>query len=388
MSESVRLLIIGAGPFGVALSAYAKAKNIEHIVVGKPWDFWKNNMPDGMCLRSGTDWHLDPLGVHTIDAYLQSQNKTPCDVEPLSRDFYLGYCEWFQQQKGIETRPVMVRRLDYADGASPYFEAALENGETILAENAVLALGFRYFKNVPEPVANLFPRERVGHTCDVVDFAPLKNRRVLIVGGRQSAFEWAALLREAGAAHVYVAYRHPTPAFTHSDWAWVNPILESMVEHPRWFRELPKEQKDEIRHHMWVEGRAKLEPWLEPRIRQSNITLMPLAEVKGAEELPSGELEVTLEHSGEDVRVPVDQVIFATGYKVDVSQVPLLQRGNILSQLKTDAGFPVLDEHFQSSVPGLYFTSMAAAQDFGPFFGFTSAVRTSARVIGAGLTVW
>jgi hypothetical protein len=48
-------------------------------------------------------------------------------------------------------------------------------------------------------------------------------------------------------------------------------------------------------------------------------------------------------------------------------------------------GFPVLDEHFQTSIPGLYITSMAAAQDFGPFWGFTIAVRTSARLIGEAL---
>jgi hypothetical protein len=36
-------------------------------------------------------------------------------------------------------------------------------------------------------------------------------------------------------------------------------------------------------------------------------------------------------------------------------------------------------------VPGLYITSMAASQDFGPFFGFTGAVRTSAKLIAAGL---
>jgi hypothetical protein len=35
----------------------------------------------------------------------------------------------------------------------------------------------------------------------------------------------------------------------------------------------------------------------------------------------------------------------------------------------------------RSSVPGLFITSMPATQDFGPFFAFTIAVRTSARLI-------
>ena len=58
-----------------------------------------------------------------------------------------------------------------------------------------------------------------------------------------------------------------------------------------------------------------------------------------------------------------------------------LRKRNLLEQLETRNGFPVLDDHFETSVPGLFITSMPAVQDFGPFFGFTNAVRTSARLI-------
>ena len=62
--------------------------------------------------------------------------------------------------------------------------------------------------------------------------------------------------------------------------------------------------------------------------------------------------------------------------------MPFLAQGNILPVLETRNGFPVLGEHFETNVPGLAITSMPATQDFGPFFGFTIAVRMSARVIG------
>jgi len=45
----------------------------------------------------------------------------------------------------------------------------------------------------------------------------------------------------------------------------------------------------------------------------------------------------------------------------------------------------VLDESFQTNVPGLFITSMAAAQDFGPDWGFAISVRTSAKLIGRAL---
>ena len=36
----------------------------------------------------------------------------------------------------------------------------------------------------------------------------------------------------------------------------------------------------------------------------------------------------------------------------------------------------------QTSVPGLYVTSMAAGGDFGPSFGCTVSVRAAARTVG------
>src|ERR1043166_7009240 len=106
------LLIIGAGPFGLAVAAQAAHDGIEYLIVGKPMEFWRQNMPKGMFLRSACDWHLDPLNQHTIEAFLSTQDKTPKDVEPLSLDFYLSYAEWFRQQKNINPLPVYIQSID------------------------------------------------------------------------------------------------------------------------------------------------------------------------------------------------------------------------------------------------------------------------------------
>lgn len=382
MAKDIPLLIIGAGPFGLVMSAYARHYKIDHVVVGKAMDFWKFNMPKGMYLRSGCDWHYDPFNEDTIERYLETKNLKPADVEPLALDFYLGYCEWFQKQKAIEVLPAWVQQLNYSNSALPFFEAVLEDGKTITAKNVVLALGFRYFKNVPEPYSSLFPPGRFTHTCDFVDFAPLKGKRVLIIGGRQSAFEWATLINEQGADTVYLSYRHPTPTFQQSDWAWVHSIMDLMVMNPGWFRRLTTEEKEQTNHRFWVEGRLKLEPWLAARITKDEIKLFPQSRVTSCKELPNGELEVRLDNG---TKLAVDQIVLATGYKVNVGQIPLLAKGNILAQLETQNGFPVLDEHFQSNIPGLFFTSMCAVQDFGLFFAFTVSVRASAILIGSAL---
>lgn len=378
MSEPLPLLIIGAGPFGLAMAAYAKRQNLAHIIVGKPMGFWKDHMPKGMYLRSGCEWHYDPFEEHTILRYLETKQLKPAEVEPLALDFYLGYAEWFQQQAGLTVMPAWVQRLNYVNDA---FEASFPDGQKIAARNVVLALGFRYFKNLPEPFATLLPPGRCAHTCELVDFAPLRGKRVLIIGGRQSAFEWAALLREQGAEAVYLSYRHATPTFEASDWSWEKALVDGMVANPKWFRNLTAEVKEQINRRLWSEGRLKLEPWLAQRIANPAIKLFPHSQVTACRTLSSGELEVQV--SGTLLRV--DQIILATGYKVNVAQIPLLAQGNLLARLATLNGFPVLDEHLQSNIPGLFFTNMCATQDFGPFFAFTSAVRTSAKLIGAAL---
>jgi cation diffusion facilitator CzcD-associated flavoprotein CzcO len=382
VTHPIPLLIVGAGPYGLALSACAGRHGIEHVVVGRPLEFWKSHMPRGLYLRSGCDWHLDPTGQDTIECYLAARGLVPADVEPLSRDAYLEYCSWFQDRKAVPVRPALVRALHYVPGATPHFEAVLEDGDAIAARAVVLALGFRYFAHVPEAYAGLVPAGRLVHTCDLVDLEPMRGRRVLIIGGRQSAFETAALLREHGAAAVYLSYRHPTPAFQPSDWCWVNPIVETMASDPGWFRRLTPEEKELVGRRLWVEGRLKLEPWLAPRIAHEAIRLFPESRVVACRERPGGDLDVTLD---DGTALAVDHVVLATGYRVDVERIPPLASGNLLPLLRVEDGFPVLDERFQSNLPGLFFTSMCATRDFGPFFAFTVAARASAIVIGAAV---
>ena len=375
-------LIVGAGPFGLALSAYARAHGIEHMTVGRPMDFWKQQMPKGMLLRSRCDWHLDPLNEYTIEHYLQTQNRRPSDVEPLSLEFYLGYCDWFIEQNEIEISDMRVDRLDYEDNGQRSFVATLSSGDKITADHVVIAVGFGYFANVPDELRAVLPDGRFSHTSELSDFSRLAGRRVLIVGGRQSAFEWAALIHEAGARAVQLCYRHPTPSFEDSDWSWVAGAVDKIATEPGWFRKLSQTERDQINRRQWSEGRLKLEPWLGPRIRNDTTTLFPESEIVACDETEGGSLHVTLS-TGDTLHV--DHVVLATGYKVDVERIPFLSNGNILTQLRTRDGFPALDDHLESSIPGLFFTSMCATQDFGSFFGFTVSARASATLIGARL---
>ncbi len=379
MNIDTDLLIIGAGPFGLAMAAYAAHSKLDYRSVGTPMEFWLSNMPSGMYLRSGCDWHLDPAGIDTIERFLKTQGLSVAQAEPLSLELYLNYVRWFVRQKGIEPLPWHVRSLDYSVSTAR-FQASNQDGGVITAKSVVLALGFKYFKHIPPEFAGCVPPgARFAHTCDLVDFAPLRDKSCLIIGGRQSAFEWAALIGEAGAAAVHVCHRHDSPACKASDWSWVGPLVDRTREDAAWFRKLSQAQQEDLRQRLWAEGRLKIEPWLEPRLANERVTLWPRSQLAACVTQDDGALAATLDNG---TTLIVDQIIAATGYRPDIARVPFLAAGNILQQLALRNGFPVLDEHFQTSIPQLFMTSMLAVQDFGPFWGFTIAAPVSAQIIG------
>ena len=368
------LLVVGAGPFGLAVAAEAAHQGIEYVVVGRPMSFWRDRMPAGMLLRSPSDWHLDVQGTATIEAFLSTRGLAADSAEPLSRETYLDYCDWFQHQKAIDPLSLHVQRLDRrADG----FVATLEDGSEIVAGAVVLALGMDPHRRLPAELLDLLPFGSWQHTCDAVDHAGAAGRRYLVVGGRQSAFEWAALLTEAGAASVDLVHRHESPAFAAADWSWVTAVVDRMVGDPGWFSRLAPAEQQDYRLRLWAEGRLKVEPWLQGRLPSDRVRVHAKNRVTSCVRSPGGALRVQL---ADGSRLAVDQVVLATGYQPHVDDIGFLRAGNLPPLAHRD-GLPDLDDGFQTSVPGLFVTSLLATGHFGPFFGFTIATRMSAAVI-------
>ena len=51
-STECDVVVVGAGPYGLSAGVYLEAKGIDVRVFGEPMDFWANQMPKGMLLRS------------------------------------------------------------------------------------------------------------------------------------------------------------------------------------------------------------------------------------------------------------------------------------------------------------------------------------------------
>jgi len=381
MPIETNLLIIGAGPFGLSMSAYCMQNGIDHTIVGKSMDFWKNNMPEGMKLRSAFDWHLDPAGIDTFEKFMLDRGLNIDDFRPVPLDLYLEYADWFSNKKNIKPIDKIVEQLNY-DGEKLKFTAEMSDGDKIKSKNVLMAVGFKYFKFIPDEYSKKIPEDKYTHTCDINSFSKFKDKKCLIIGGRMSAFESAALLNESGAEEVYISFRHNTPEFIESDWDWVTPLLEKMSESPEWYGKLNESEKDKIGKRFFGEGRLKMEPWLKPRLESDSIHVCPNTEITEIIDSDDGKLKVNF-NTGD--HISVDHIVLATGYKVNMHDVPFLKNGNIFQSLIINNGYPELDHHLQTSIPGLYATSMLATRDFGLFFGFTVSVNTSAKIIGKSL---
>jgi hypothetical protein len=367
------LLVIGAGPYALSTAALAREHGINTTVVGRSMGFWREHMPAGMLLRSSADWHMDAAGVDTLRAYLEDRQIRPEDVDPIPVGVFLDYAAWFTDRKRIAVRDDLVLGLSKADGR---FEASLQSGEVIRAGAVVAAPGVRHFTEVPAWAAEL-PPDRWAHTCDLVDVSRLAGARVAIIGGRQSAYEWAALIAEQGAERIDVVHRHDVPRFEHVSWTFIEPHVERTTTVPGYWRSLPQADRDAIDQRFWESGRLTLEYWLTPRLPPDRVHRWPGTEVVSVEpEALGGAVELTLSSS---LHLSVDYVVIACGYKVDLARVPYLS--GVLAEIELADGFPVLDEAFQTTLDGLYVTGFPATRDFGPFFGFVRGAPAAATLI-------
>jgi cation diffusion facilitator CzcD-associated flavoprotein CzcO len=372
MADHTELLVIGAGPYAYSAAAYARDNVIATRIVGRPMAFWRDQMPKEMYLRSAPDWHLDALGQDTFEAFFEERGLDPADHDPIPIGLFLDHTDWFADRKGLEVEERMVANLTRPDGR---FVAEMADGGTITADNVVTAPGIAHYAVLPE-WADDMPPERGSHTSELVRFDDLAGARVVIVGGRQSAYEWAALLCDHGAERVDVVHRHDTPDFARVSWAFVDDYVEQTLATRGWWRKLPKARQTEIASKFWQVGRLTLEHWLVPRLEPEVVHQHPRCEVVSVAARSGDAVRLTL---SDDTVLDADHVVFASGYRADLPRVPYLS--GVLDQVSVTDGFPDLTEGFETSLPGLYVVGFSATRDFGPFYGFTKGCPSAARIV-------
>ncbi len=205
MQDRSDVVIIGAGPYGLSAAAHLKALGgLTVRVFGETMEFWRQNMPAGMFLRS--PWsatHIaDPNGTLSLDAYTAARKKQLS--KPIPLDDFIDYGEWFQGQAAPDLDRRKIRKVESEPKG---FRLTTSDGEVINTKRVVVATGIAPFAWRPPEFEGL-PKSLVSHACDHSDLSRFKGKHVAVVGAGQSALESAALLHEAG-ADVEIIIRNP-----------------------------------------------------------------------------------------------------------------------------------------------------------------------------------
>jgi hypothetical protein len=99
----------------------------------------------------------------------------------------------------------------------------------------------------------------------------------------------------------------------------------------------------------------------------------------------AGRVRLLLNQIGQsDSSIEVDHLIAATGYRADVSRLTFIDQ-TLQARISRVEGAPALNRHFESSVSGLYFIGVAAANSFGPLLRFAFGAKFAAERVAARL---
>ncbi len=390
------IVIIGAGPYGLSIAAHLSAQGADFRIFGKPMAVWRDNMPPGMFLKSeafASDL-FDPKGELTLKNYCRENGRPYAHVGvPVSRELFCEYGVAFQQRfvPGLEDHQVTKVRREEAG-----FRLELESGEICWARRIVVAVGISHYAHLPQELTGL-PPKLVHHSSQQQDLNDYKGKVVAVIGAGSSAVDMAAAVHQAGA---------DTKLFSRRTKIWFHQPPEQLHFLKRMIRRIVKP-----RSGLGLGWRSKLACDLPLvfhsmpsrfRIRVTRGHLGPSASWT-TRKLVEGNVEIRLEMNlqkasvrdgqvalefinqvGQPETILVDRVVAGTGYRVDMNSLGFLDK-EILANVRCEQGTPILSRTFESSVPGLYFVGVTAANSFGPLLRFAWGARFTAQTLVACL---
>ena len=386
MTRETQVAIIGAGPYGLSIAAHLSGAGIPFAIFGKPMENWAEHMPAGMHLKSdGFASHLwDPKREYTLQVHCALHNIEYADLGiPVSLQLFVDYGNAFQKKMVPSLQQVLVTKVQRTDGM---FELQLANGEQLRARKVIVATGLNDVEYLPEVLRSL-PASLCSHSAQVADVTVFRGKQVVVLGAGASATDVAGLAQHAGASVTMVSRKAPifhNPPKPRSLWQRIKapnlglgPNFKSSlcVALPDVFRQLPVDLRVGIvKRHLGPSG-----GWF---IR--DLVVGKVAQVRGSIQRASAsgsKVALTVQSAdGKTTDLLADHVIAGTGYRYEVAKAPFLD-DKIKTAVAVEEGYPALSGNFESTLPGLYFVGLPAANTFGPLQRFALGARfTAARV--------
>ena len=378
------VLVIGAGPFGLSISAHLRHRGVEHTIVGRPMDTWRAHMPLGMFLKSepyGSAISAATRGydvatyarLHGFDDYVDR-------IGPLSLERFLGYAAWFTDQLVPDVRDLTVTNVTPEDGG---FRVEFAEEGPAFARQVIVATGLLPYMHIPGELSGL-PSDLVTHSSVHDRLDQFSGRRVAVIGAGQSALQTGALLLEAGAEVQVVARRHEltweaavAQVLRLPDYILRPPskLCEgwgcAFADSPAAFRLLPESVR--VRKALTSFG-PKGAWWLRDRV-EGVLEVLTGHQLRSAEPHGSG---VRLHLDGpERSSIEADHVIAGTGFRIDVSRLTYLSK-EIQTGLTTRGNCPLVNRAGESTIPGMYFAGALTSVSLGPGVRFISGTHQTA----------
>lgn len=358
------VVIVGAGMAGLTLAAALRFAGINNIqLIDKapakhegPW----NTHARMQTLRSPKELTGPALGIASLtfrawySAQFGEQQWQALDRIPTL--MWHDYLQWYKQVLGISVQnqtelnhlqKEQVEHLKHPIAKLEVYSHKENSPQTIYARHVVLATGMDGLGSpyLPSIAQQLNDKNKWAHSSEPIAFERLRNKRVAIVGGGDSALDAAATALEKGASDVDIYLRAADfsqinywKAFTHSG-------------HRYAYAQLSLEQKATLLNFLLAQRTPPARGTVQRLSQHSNLQLhfdQTIEEVKEEGE----QLHLRTQHN---MRHKADFIVFATGYATDLRQrkelselLPhlFLVEHTALGQKLKLRGIPVLNEDF------------------------------------------
>ena len=376
----VEVVVIGAGPGGLAVAAALKAHRINAVVVDR-------------APQVASSWrgHYDRLHLHTPRRWsgLPGYPIPRSAGRWVSRDDVVGYLESYAAHHRLELRlgsgVTAVERVDGGtDGADARWTVRLDDGSDIAADHVVVATGYNHTPVEPDwPGLADFSGEVV-KARDYRNGRPYAGRDVLVVGTGNTGMEIATDLAEHGATKVWLSVRTPPHILPRSRMGWPAQATGILV------RRLPPRLVDRVAKVLAVVQEPDLSAYGMPRAgtdlySRVLVGRIPVQDVGIVQAIRTRQVEPVAAMEAVDrgevvladgTRLKPSVVVVATGYVAGLE--PLVGHLGVLD----GRGLPVVHgAHEPAGAPGLWFTGYT-----NPISGMLRELRIDAEKIAAAVS--